>query len=68
MCIAQRWIGSSVDVVRVTEWIMYVNLMIGKQLVNIDSAYASEVGLNAREDYFWDSLIIVLPGIPLEAR
>ena len=39
--------------------------MIGKQIVNIVSAYAPQVGLSAEEkDDFWDSFIIVLSGIP----
>ena len=44
---------------------MYVKLLIGKQIVNIVSAYATQVGLSAEEkDDFWDSFIIVLSGIP----
>ena len=38
--IAERWIDSVVNVVRVNERIMYVKLVIGKQIVNIVSAYA----------------------------
>ena len=38
--IAERWIDSVVDVVRVNERIMYVKLVIGKQLGNIVSSYA----------------------------
>ena len=46
-------------------WIMYVKLVIGKQIVNIVSAYAPQVGLSAEEkDDFWDNFIIVLSGIP----
>ena len=34
---------------------MYVKLVIGKQIVNIVSAYAPQVGLSAEEkDDFWD--------------
>ena len=41
--------------------IMYVKLVIGKQIVNIVSTYAPQVGLSAEEkDDFWDSFIIVL--------
>ena len=62
--IAERWIDSAVNVVRVNERIMYVKLVIGKHIVNIDSAYAPQVGLSAEEkDDFWDSFIIVLSGI-----
>ena len=44
---------------------MYVKLVIGKQIVNIVSAYAPQVGLSAEEkDDFWDSFIILLSGIP----
>ena len=58
--IAERWIDSVVN-----ERIMYVKLVIGKQIVNIVSAYAPQVGLSAEEkDGFWDSFIIVLSGIP----
>ena len=32
--IAERWIDSIVDVIRVNEQIMYVKLVIGKQIVN----------------------------------
>ena len=42
--IAERWIDSVVNVVRVIERIMYVKLVIGKQIVNIVSAYAPQVG------------------------
>ena len=63
--IAERWIDSVVNVVRVNERIMYVKLVIGKQIVNIVSAYAPQVGLSAEEkDDFWDNFIIVLSGIP----
>ena len=44
---------------------MNVKLVIGKQIVNIVSAYALQVGLGAEEkDDFWDSFITVLSGIP----
>ena len=44
---------------------MYVKLVIGKQIVNIVSAYAPQVGLSAEENNdFWDSFIILLSGIP----
>ena len=57
--IAERWI---VDVVRVNERIMYVKLVIGKQIVNIVSYYVPQVGLStAEKDDFWDSFCIVLP-------
>ena len=60
LCIAERWIDSVVNVVRVNE-----RLVIEKQIVNIVSAYAPQVGLSAEEkDDFWDSFIIVLSGIP----
>ena len=39
--IAERWIDSAVNVARVNERIMYVKLVNGKQIVNIDSAYTS---------------------------
>ena len=59
--IAERWTDRVVDVVRVNERIMYVKLVIRKQIVNIVSAYAPQVGLSAEEkDDFWDSFIIVL--------
>ena len=63
--IAERWIDSVVNVVRVNERIMYVKLVIGKQIVNIFSAYAPQVGLSAEEKHdFWDRFIIVLSGFP----
>ena len=59
------WIDSVVNVARVNEWFMYVKLVIGKQIVNIVSAYAPHVGLSDEEkDDLWDSFIIVLSGIP----
>ena len=62
--IAERWIDSVVYVVRVNEWIMYVNLVIGKQIINNVSIYAPQVGLSAeKKDDFWDSLIIVFSEI-----
>ena len=52
-------IDSVVDVVRVNERIMYVKLVIEKQIVNIVSAYGPQVGLSAEEkDDFRDSFII----------
>ena len=43
--------------------------MIGKQIVNIVSVYAPQVGLGAEEkDDFWDSFIIVLSAIPTQDR
>ena len=63
--IAERWIDSVVNVVRINERIMYVKLVIGKQIVHIVLAYAPRVDLSAEEkDDFWNSFIIVLSGIP----
>ena len=42
--IVERWIDSVVDVVIVNERTMYVKLVIGKQIVNIVSTYAPQVG------------------------
>ena len=65
--IAERWIDSVVDVVRVNERIKYVKLVIGKQIVNIVSTYDTQVGLsNEEKDDFWDIFIIVLSEIPIE--
>ena len=62
--IAERWIDSVVYVVRVNERIMYVNMVIGKQIINNVSIYAPQVGLSAeKKDDFWDSLIIVFSEI-----
>ena len=64
MFIAERWIDSVVNVVRVNERIMYVKLVIGKQIRNIVCAYAPQVCLSAEEkDDFSDRFIIVLSGI-----
>ena len=42
-----------------------MNLVIGKQIGNIVLAYAPQVDLSDDEkNDFWDSIIIVLPGIP----
>ena len=49
MFIAERWIDSVVDVVRVNERSMYVKLVIGKQIVNIVSAYAPHMALSDEE-------------------
>ena len=49
MFIDEGWIYSVVNVFRVNERIMYVKLVIGKQILNIVSAYASQVGLSAAE-------------------
>ena len=65
MFIAERWIDSVVNVVRVNERIMYVKLVIGKPIAIIVSAYAPQVGSSAEEKKdFWDRFIIVLSGIP----
>ena len=54
---AERWIDRVVDVVRVNERIMYVKLVIGKQIGNIVYAYAPQVDLAAEEkDDFWTAL------------
>ena len=45
--IAVRWINSVINVVIVNERIMYVKLVNAKQIVNIVSAYAPQVGLSA---------------------
>ena len=67
--IAERWIGSVVDVARVNGRIMYVKLVIGKQIVNSVTAYGQQVGISAEEkDDFWDSFFIVLSGIPKQER
>ena len=59
--IAERWIDSVVDVVRVNEQIMYVKMVIGNQIVNIVPAYAPQVGLNAEEKYdFWDKTFLLV--------
>ena len=63
--IAERWVDSLIYVVRGNEWIMYIKLVIGKQIVNIASVYAPQVGLKAEErDAFRDCFIIVLCEIP----
>ena len=64
--IAERWIGSVVDVVRVNERIMYVNLVIGEQIVNMSWLMLHKcMGLSAEEkDDLWDRFIIVLSEIP----
>ena len=49
MFIAEKWIDSVADVVRVNEQIMYVKLVIKKHIENIVSAYAPQVGLSAEE-------------------
>ena len=46
--IAERWIDSVVNVVRVNERMMYVKLVIGKQIVNI-VCLCSTSGLSAEE-------------------
>ena len=60
--IAERWIDSVVDVVRVNEqMIMYVKLAIRKQILNIVAVYAPQVGLSAEEKYeFWDYLMVTI--------
>ena len=58
--IAERWIESVADVVRVNERIMYMKLLIRKQILNIISAYAPQVDLSAEKDDFSDSLNVVL--------
>ena len=45
--IAETWIDSVVNVVRVNKRIKYVKLVIGKQIVNSVFAYAPQVGLSA---------------------
>ena len=65
--IAERWIDSVDNVVRVNERIMYVKLVIGKQILNMISAYAAQVGAEEKDD-IWDSFTIVLSGIPKQER
>ena len=61
--IAERWIDSVVNVVIINERIMYVKLVIGKQIGTIVATYVPQVGLHDEEkDDFWDSFIIVLSG------
>ena len=43
VCIAERSIDSVLDVVIISERIMYVKLLIRKYIVNIVSAYAPQV-------------------------
>ena len=63
--IAEKLIDSVIDVVRVNERTMYVKLVIVKQIVNIVSTYAPQMGLSAEEkNAFWNSFIIVLSGTP----
>ena len=65
MFIAEIWVDSVVNVVRFNKRIMYVKLVIGKQIGVIVSAYAPHVDLSSEEkDDFWDSFIIVLSSIP----
>ena len=60
-------INSGVYLVRVNERIMYVKMVIGKQVVNIVSAYAPQVVLGSEEkDIFWDRFIIELSGMPMQ--
>ena len=51
---AERWIDSVVYMIRVNKQSMYMKLAIGKQIVNIISTSAPQVGLSAKEkDNFW---------------
>lgn len=53
--IAERWIENVVKVTRVSERLMHIKVLVGKQLVNIVSAYAPQVGRSVREkDDFWE--------------
>ena len=54
--IAERWIDSVVDVVRVNGRIMYVKLVIGNQIGTIVSAYAPQVGLSAERRWLLGQL------------
>ena len=58
--IAERWIECVVNVV--SERIMYVKLGTVKQIVNIVSAYAPQIGLSAEKDDSWDICSIVFSG------
>ena len=51
MFIVEGWIDSVVDMIIVNERIMYVKLVIGKQIGNIVPAYAPQVDLSAEEEW-----------------
>ena len=65
--IAEKWIDSVVDVNRVNERMMIVKLVIGKQIVNVISAYAPQSGSEENvKDGWWDGLLDVCKALPEE--
>ena len=59
--IADKWKEKIVEVVRVSERIMYVKLMVGEELVMFLCVYAPQAGLTAKcKEEFYDDLQCVL--------
>ena len=55
MLVAERWVDQIVSVNRVNEHIMSLKLVMGKNIMNIISAYAPQAGRREEEkDKFWD--------------
>ena len=63
--VAEKWVDQILSVNRVNERIMLLKVVNGKNIMNIVSAYAPQVGRTEEEkDKFWDEAITVLSGIP----
>jgi len=64
LLISDRWISTIIDVKRVNECIMCLNVLIGDKLVTCICAYAPQTGRSAEEkDSFWDQMISVTGSI-----
>ena len=56
--VAEKWVDNVVEVRRISERIMVLKVAIGKQVFNIVSAYAPQVGRSAMdEERFWMSMM-----------
>ena len=62
--VAEKLVKDVMKVVRVSDRIMFLKMMMDKRLVTILSVYAPQVGLSEEvKDRFWDELIRVVRGL-----
>ena len=64
--VAEELVENVVAVLRVSERLMMVKLVIGKCLVNVVSAYAPQIGRSQEEELFWSDLFDLVRGLKQE--
>lgn len=67
--VSSEWLQNIVNICKVSDRIMSIKLVVGRQVWNIVSVYAPQVGLSAEEkEKFWRELEDLMKKIPFEEK